>query len=97
MDGIPLIVYTPWGYIDLVSADTGEMSKRYCFIYVNRDGNGTLERRSKKLYKRSLEKNAFLKILGMHFSFYFIDTTVVGLICLKNTFVAASSLTYDKK
>ena len=35
--------YTPWGCIDLVSASTGEMSKRYGFIYVDLDdeGNGT--------------------------------------------------------
>lgn len=48
-DGIPLIGYTPWGCIDLVSAGTGEMKKRYGFVYVDRDndGNGTLERRRK--------------------------------------------------
>ena len=35
--------YTSWGCIDLISASTGEMSKRYGFIYVDRDdlGNGT--------------------------------------------------------
>ena len=36
-DGIPLMGYTPWGCIDLVSAGTGEMKKRYGFIYVDRD------------------------------------------------------------
>ena len=38
--------YTPWGCIDLVSASTSEMSKRYGFIYVDLDddGKGTLER-----------------------------------------------------
>ncbi|HJA28631.1 MAG TPA: family 1 glycosylhydrolase [Candidatus Olsenella pullicola] len=48
-DGVELIGYTPWGPIDLVSASTGEMSKRYGFVYVNRndDGSGTLERRRK--------------------------------------------------
>lgn len=52
-DGIPLIGYTPWGCIDLVSASTGEMSKRYGFIYVDRDdnGNGTLERIPKQSYE----------------------------------------------
>jgi 6-phospho-beta-glucosidase len=30
-DGVDLIGYTPWGCIDLVSAGTGEMSKRYGF------------------------------------------------------------------
>ncbi|MCE2138531.1 family 1 glycosylhydrolase, partial [Streptococcus thermophilus] len=45
-DGVDLIGYTPWGCIDLVSAGTGQMSKRYGFIYVDKDdeGNGTLER-----------------------------------------------------
>lgn len=48
-DGIPVMGYTPWGCIDLVSAGTGEMEKRYGFIYVDKDnaGNGTLERRRK--------------------------------------------------
>ena len=36
-DGVELIGYTPWGCIDLVSASTGEMAKRYGFIYVDRD------------------------------------------------------------
>lgn len=45
-DGVDLIGYTPWGCIDLVSASTGEMKKRYGFIYVDKDndGNGTLNR-----------------------------------------------------
>ena len=45
-DGVDLIAYTPWGCIDLVSASTGEMKKRYGFIYVdkNNDGTGTLNR-----------------------------------------------------
>lgn len=48
-DGVDLIGYTPWGCIDLVSASTGEMRKRYGFIYVDKhdDGSGTLERRRK--------------------------------------------------
>jgi 6-phospho-beta-glucosidase len=48
-DGVPVMGYTPWGCIDLVSAGTGEMEKRYGFIYVDKDnqGNGTLERRKK--------------------------------------------------
>ncbi|TEA94894.1 aryl-phospho-beta-D-glucosidase [Lactiplantibacillus plantarum] len=48
-DGVDLIGYTPWGCIDLVSAGTGQMSKRYGFIYVDKDdeGNGTLERSKK--------------------------------------------------
>jgi 6-phospho-beta-glucosidase len=40
-DGVELIGYTPWGCIDLVSASTGEMAKRYGFIYVNKQDDGT--------------------------------------------------------
>ena len=45
-DGVDIIGYTPWGCIDLVSAGTGQMSKRYGFIYVDVDdyGNGTYDR-----------------------------------------------------
>lgn len=52
IDGVELLGYTVWGCIDLISASTGEMSKRYGFIYVDRDdlGNGTLERRKKKSF-----------------------------------------------
>ena len=48
-DGIPLMGYTMWGCIDLVSAGTGEMRKRYGFVYVDRDdeGKGTLNRSKK--------------------------------------------------
>lgn len=48
-DGVDLIGYTPWGCIDLVSASTGEMRKRYGFIYVNKfdDGTGNLSRERK--------------------------------------------------
>jgi 6-phospho-beta-glucosidase len=54
--------YTSWGCIDLVSMSTGEMSKRYGFIYVdkNDDGSGTLERRRKQSfhwYKKVIESN----------------------------------------
>ncbi len=51
-DGVDLMGYTPWGCIDLVSASTGEMSKRYGFIYVDKhdDGRGTLERKKKKSF-----------------------------------------------
>lgn len=61
-DGVPVIGYTPWGCIDLVSAGTGEMEKRYGFIYVDKDnqGNGTLERRKKDSffwYQKVIESN----------------------------------------
>ncbi|AEF83720.1 beta-glucosidase (Gentiobiase) (Cellobiase) (Beta-D-glucoside glucohydrolase) (Amygdalase) [Treponema primitia ZAS-2] len=48
-DGVDLIGYTSWGCIDLVSASTGEYRKRYGFIYVDKqdDGTGTLERKKK--------------------------------------------------
>ncbi|AGB40056.1 beta-glucosidase/6-phospho-beta-glucosidase/beta-galactosidase [Halobacteroides halobius DSM 5150] len=51
-DGVDLMGYTSWGPIDLVSASTGEMKKRYGFIYVDRDnsGEGTLERIKKKSF-----------------------------------------------
>ncbi|WP_068504381.1 6-phospho-beta-glucosidase [Paenibacillus kribbensis] len=51
-DGVELMGYTSWGCIDLVSASKGEMSKRYGFIYVDRDdeGNGTLKRSKKKSF-----------------------------------------------
>ena len=51
-DGVPLMGYTSWGCIDLVSASTGEMSKRYGFVHVDRDdaGRGTLARRRKKSF-----------------------------------------------
>ena len=50
--GVDLMGYTPWGCIDLVSASTGEMSKRYGFIYVDLDdeGNGTKKRSKKKSF-----------------------------------------------
>lgn len=62
LDGIELWGYTPWGCIDLVSAGTGEMSKRYGFIYVDRDdaGNGSLKRSKKKSftwYKNVISSN----------------------------------------
>lgn len=51
-DGVQLMGYTSWGCIDLVSASTGQYSKRYGFIYVdkNDDGSGTLERKRKKSF-----------------------------------------------
>lgn len=51
-DGVDIMGYTPWGCIDLVSATTGEMSKRYGLIYVDKDddGKGTLNRVRKKSF-----------------------------------------------
>ena len=61
-DGVDLIGYTPWGIIDLVSASTGEMRKRYGVIYVDMDdeGKGTLNRFKKDSfhwYHRCIETN----------------------------------------
>jgi 6-phospho-beta-glucosidase len=61
-DGVDLMGYTPWGCIDLVSAGTGEMKKRYGFIFVDKDneGNGTLNRSKKKSfdwYKKVIASN----------------------------------------
>ena len=52
LDGVDLLGYTSWGCIDLVSASTGEMKKRYGFIYVDKDnaGNGDLKRYKKKSF-----------------------------------------------
>ena len=49
VDGVKLMGYTPWGIIDLVSAGTGQMEKRYGVIYVDKDdqGKGTLARSKK--------------------------------------------------
>lgn len=49
LDGIPLMGYTMWGCIDLISAGTGEMKKRYGFVYVDMDdaGNGSMKRYKK--------------------------------------------------
>lgn len=51
-DGVPVMGYTSWGCIDLVSASTAQMSKRYGYIYVDRndDGSGTLKRYRKKSF-----------------------------------------------
>ncbi len=51
-DGVDLIGYTPWGCIDLVSAGTGEMEKRYGFIHVDKDnkGNGSGARSRKESF-----------------------------------------------
>lgn len=61
-NGVDLMGYTMWGCIDLVSASTGEMKKRYGFIYVDRDndGNGTLARSRKDSfdwYRRVIATN----------------------------------------
>ena len=40
-DGVELIGYTPWTAIDVISCSTGEMAKRYGFIYVDRDDTGS--------------------------------------------------------
>lgn len=61
-DGVDLIGYTPWGCIDLVSASTGEMSKRYGFIYVDVDDNGNgnykrIKKDSFNWYKEVIQSN----------------------------------------
>lgn len=62
IDGVDLMGYLVWGVIDIVSGVTGQMSKRYGLIYVDRDdeGNGTNERTLKKSfywYKKVIETN----------------------------------------
>lgn len=61
-DGVEIMGYTSWGCIDVVSASTAELEKRYGYIYVDRndDGSGTLERYKKKSfywYKDVIESN----------------------------------------
>ena len=61
-DGVDLMGYTTWGCIDLISNGTGEMEKRYGFIYVDRDndGHGTFKRIKKKSfdwYKKVIATN----------------------------------------
>lgn len=62
LDGVDLMGYLPWGPIDLVSAGTGQMDKRYGFIYVNKNdaGEGDLKRSKKDSfywYKKVIESN----------------------------------------
>lgn len=51
-DGVEVLGYTSWGCIDIVSASTAQLSKRYGFIYVDRgdDGTGSLDRYRKKSF-----------------------------------------------
>lgn len=61
-DGVPVIGYTPWGIIDIVSFGSGEMEKRYGMIYVDKDneGKGTLQRLKKDSfywYQKVIETN----------------------------------------
>ena len=61
-DGVDLLGYTPWGWIDVVSASTGEMAKRYGFVYVAKydDGTGDLKRIRKDSfywYKKVIASN----------------------------------------
>ena len=61
-DGVEVLGYTSWGCIDLVSASTAQMSKRYGYIYVDRndDGTGSLNRYKKKSfdwYKKVIASN----------------------------------------
>ena len=62
IDGVEIMGYTSWGCIDLVSASTGEMKKRYGFIYVdkNNDGTGSMRRLKKDSfawYKQVIKTN----------------------------------------
>lgn len=62
IDGVQVMGYTSWGCIDLISASTGQMSKRYGYVYVDKEdsGNGTLKRYPKKSfywYKKVIATN----------------------------------------
>ncbi|CZQ91140.1 glycoside hydrolase family 1 protein [Trichococcus ilyis] len=61
-DGVDLIGYTAWGCIDLISASTGEMDKRYGFVYVDTDNDGSgsftrIKKDSFHWYKKVIETN----------------------------------------
>lgn len=61
-NNVNLIGYTSWGPIDIVSAGTGQLAKRYGFIYVNRNDDGTgdfsrLKKDSFYWYKKCIESN----------------------------------------
>ena len=61
-DGVEIMGYTSWGCIDVVRASTAELKKRYGYIYVDRndDGTGTMERYKKKSfywYQKVIESN----------------------------------------
>ncbi|QQP71520.1 family 1 glycosylhydrolase [Carnobacterium sp. CS13] len=71
IDGVELIGYTPWGCIDLISAGTGEVKKRYGFVYVDVDdfGNGTFNRLKKDSfywYKEVISKNSNTELNKAH-------------------------------
>ena len=62
LDGIDLIGYTVWGCIDIVSAGTGEMKKRYGLVYVNKHDNGSgdfsrIKKKSFNWYKNVIQSN----------------------------------------
>ena len=62
VDGVEIIGYTPWSFVDLISASTGEIKKRYGFIYVDCDisGNGSYNRYKKDSfywYKKVISSN----------------------------------------
>ena len=61
-DGVNLMGFTPWGCIDLVSAGTGEMRKRYGFIYVDKDDDGkgpltSMKKKSFYWYQKVIKSN----------------------------------------
>lgn len=61
-DGVPVMGYTAWGCIDLVSASSAELKKRYGFIYVDRDDDGTgtfarYKKRSFDWYRQVIKTN----------------------------------------
>ena len=62
LDGVDLIGYTVWGCIDIVSAGTGEMKKRYGLVYVNKHDNGSgdfsrIKKKSFNWYKNVIQSN----------------------------------------
>ncbi len=93
-DGVDLMGYTPWGCIDCVSFTTGQYSKRYGFIYVNKhdDGTGDMSRSRKKSfnwYKEVIASNGE-KLQSHHHAAWGCSTnasTLTGLALLAISYI----------
>ena len=81
-DGVELIGYTMWGFIDLVSCGSMEMSKRYGVIYVDQDdaGHGTLARSRKDSFYWYQKCSG--RIFLISFQYLFLYTNLKSFILL---------------
>ncbi len=89
-DGVPCIGYTSWGCIDLISAGSGEMAKRYGYVYVDRDddGHGTFRKILSIGIKTSLRPMVVSYMTDKHFNF------LEGLLCIQNNQSLALNLIF---